>query len=73
MYEWVKPHCAIPVHGEPHHLNANANIARQQEVPRQLIGQNGDLYFIAPVPGIRRRAVQTGRLGVTKQGLETIE
>ena len=73
MYGWVKPHCAIPVHGEPHHLNANANIARQQEVPRQLIGQNGDLYFIAPVPGIRRRAVQTGRLGVTKQGLETIE
>lgn len=64
MYQWVKPYCAIPVHGEPHHLNANAKIAKQTGVTRQLLGQNGDLYFIAPVAGIRRQAVKTGRLGL---------
>jgi len=73
MYDWVQPRCAIPVHGEPHHLNANAKVAQQSGVDNQLLGQNGDMYFIAPVFGIRRKAVFTGRLGVKKGGLEKIK
>jgi len=63
MYRWVKPACAIPVHGEFRHMRANARVAKSVGVPEQIEGQNGDLFFIAPVRGIRRGAVKTGRLG----------
>ncbi|MFW5426549.1 MAG: ribonuclease J [Methylophagaceae bacterium] len=69
MYDWVRPACAIPVHGELHHLKANAKIAKSVGTPKQLLGQNGDLYFIAPNNGIRRNAVKTGRLGITNKKL----
>jgi len=64
MYDWVKPACAIPVHGELHHLQANAKIAKSVGVQQQLLGKNGDVFFIAPVKGLRRNAVKTGRLGL---------
>ena len=63
MYQWVKPACAIPVHGELQHLRANARLAKSVGIPEQLEGLNGDMFFIAPVRGIRRGAVRTGRLG----------
>jgi len=69
MYEWVEPDCAIPVHGEIQHLTANAKIARFVGVPEQLLGKNGDLFFIAPTKGIRRGAVKTGRLGIKDKKL----
>jgi ribonuclease J len=69
MYDWVKPHYAIPVHGEFHHLKANAAVAKSVGVNKSLIGQNGDLYFISPVKGIRRNAVKTGRLGLSQRKL----
>jgi len=68
MYNWVKPKCSIPVHGEVHHLKAHAGIAKSQGIPSQLIGKNGDLYLIAPVSGIRRNIVKTGRLGIGHKG-----
>ena len=40
MYQWVKPRCAIPVHGEHHHINANAAVAKTAEVSQQLLGSN---------------------------------
>lgn len=69
MYQWVKPRCAIPVHGEAHHINANAAVAKTADVPLQLLGANGDLYYISPAIGIRRRAVKTGRLGLKNNKL----
>ena len=69
MYEWVNPRCAIPVHGEVHHLNANAKLAKHVGVKQQLLGKNGDLFYISPAIGIRRRAVKTRRLGVKGQTL----
>ncbi|NQZ54738.1 MAG: ribonuclease J, partial [Piscirickettsiaceae bacterium] len=72
MYDWIKPDCAIPVHGELHHLKANAQIAKATGVSQQILGQNGDLYFISPVKGIRRHAVKTGRLGLVKRKLVKI-
>ena len=64
MYRWVEPRCAIPVHGEVHHMKANAAMARSVGVEQQLLGKNGDLYYISPALGIRRNAVKTGRLGL---------
>jgi ribonuclease J len=64
MYRWVQPEIAIPVHGEAEHMQANADIAREVGVPRQMIGSNGDLFMIAPQRGIRRAAAPVGRLGL---------
>ncbi len=63
MYQWIRPAIAIPTHGEVTHMQAHAALAADSGVARQLTGLNGDLFMIAPVPGIRRGAVETGRLG----------
>lgn len=62
MYGWIQPWIAVPVHGEARHLDAHAELARQLGVPVQLNGRNGDLYRLAPQPGIRRGAATVGRL-----------
>jgi ribonuclease J len=72
MYRWIRPQIAIPTHGEDRHLAANAAIARECDVPRQLLGSNGDLYCIAPQPGVRRGVARTGRLGLTPGGLSAV-
>lgn len=63
MYRWLAPHIAIPVHGEVAHMRANAALAKQAGINQQLVGENGDLFRIAPVPSIMRAAVDVGRLG----------
>lgn len=73
MYQWVRPAIAIPVHGEAEHMEAHADIARAQGVPRAMVGRNGDLFMIRPVPGIRRQIAQTGRLGWEKEVLVRVE
>ncbi|HEX7037580.1 MAG TPA: ribonuclease J [Pseudomonadales bacterium] len=64
MYRWVHPKIAVPVHGEDAHMRANAELARALGVPRQLTGQNGDLFMLAPLAGVRRKAAPVGRLGL---------
>ncbi len=70
MYEWVQPDVAIPVHGEAEHLQANVKIASESGIDRQLCGENGDLFMIAPTKAIRRKAFSVGRL--TLQGSKLI-
>ncbi len=72
MYNWVKPKYSVPVHGESHHLKANAAIAKANDVPYQLVGSNGDIFCLGAVKGIRRSIVQTGRLGLVKKSLVNI-
>jgi ribonuclease J len=54
-------------------METNADIAKATGVPRAMVGRNGDLYMIRPVPGIRRQVVETGRLGWHKEGLVRVE
>ncbi|NCF34461.1 MAG: MBL fold metallo-hydrolase [Proteobacteria bacterium] len=68
MYQWVDSSLAIPVHGEPKHLAANAAIAKNCGVAQQLTGLNGDLFRIRPTPGVYRQAVATGRLELLPNG-----
>ena len=70
MYEWTQPDVAIPVHGEAEHLQANVRIASEAGISRQLCGENGDLFMIAPTKAIRRNAFPVGRL--TLQGSKLI-
>ena len=62
MYDWIGPRIALPVHGEGRHLDAHAELARDLGVPVQLNGRNGDLFLLAPQPGLRRGAPPVGRI-----------
>ena len=48
MYEWVRPHYAIPVHGEARHLETHADLAVSLGSADALAPRNGDLIRIAP-------------------------
>ena len=67
MYEWIAPRAVIPVHGEPEHLTANANIAAAAGVEKQLVGRNGDLYDLVNLT-IRPNAVPVGRMTLDAYG-----
>jgi ribonuclease J len=54
------------------HIKANAKIAKSVGVPEQIEGKNGDLFYIAPVRGIRRNAIKTGRLGLVRNSLKKL-
>ncbi|SFR42584.1 ribonuclease J [Marinobacter daqiaonensis] len=73
MYQWVQPDVAIPVHGEAEHMQAHAGLARECGVPKALLGRNGDLFMVRPVPGMRRQVVATGRLGWEKGELVRVD
>ena len=73
LYHWVQPKVAIPVHGEPQHLKANASLAKEAGVPHQLVGLNGDLYTLTPNISVKRGAVLAGRLGLGKNSLVTVK
>ncbi len=66
MYQWIQPEIAIPVHGEPEHLDANAQVAKQSYVPAQLVGRNGDMYQLSPSVRVYRQAVKAGRLALER-------
>ena len=68
MYRWLKAPVAVPVHGETRHMAANADIARAAGVRLPLTGANGDLFYLAPEPGIRRNAAAVGRLELAIDG-----
>ncbi|MBW0148441.1 ribonuclease J [Marinobacter arenosus] len=73
MYQWVQPKIAIPVHGEAKHMDTHAEIAKGCGVNRALVGRNGDLFMIRPVPGMRRQIAETGRLGWDRQTLVRVD
>lgn len=68
MYAALKPRVAVPVHGEAAHMRANAEIARRAGAAMALTGANGDLFHLAPEPGVRRRAAAVGRLEQDENG-----
>ncbi len=73
MYEWVKPQMLIPVHGEAHHMEANAELAKQAGIAKQMHGENGDLFIIAPNKAIRRGVLPVGRLSLQGRKLVPVD
>jgi ribonuclease J len=62
MYQWARPHIAVPTHGERRHLQAHVALARDLQVPEQVAPRNGDMVLLAPgKPGIIDE-VKAGRL-----------
>ena len=48
MYKWVKPQCVIPVHGEHRHMVEHVSFAKEMQVPKTLLIENGDIVKILP-------------------------
>ena len=48
MYNWVKPKCVIPVHGEHRHMIEHVNFAKEMQVPFPVQVENGDIVKLAP-------------------------
>ena len=63
MYNWIKPKCVIPVHGEQRHLIEHINFAKEMQVPNPVLVENGDIVKIFPgdKPEVYDKA-PTGRL-----------
>ena len=63
MYNWVKPKCIIPVHGEHRHMIEHVNFAKEMQVPYPIQVENGDIVKLSPgkTPEIYDKA-PSGRL-----------
>ena len=48
MYNWVKPQCVIPVHGEHRHMAEHVLFAKEMQVPKTLLIENGDIIKLLP-------------------------
>ena len=48
MYQWVKPKCVIPVHGEHRHMIEHINFAKEMQVPNPVQVENGDIVRLYP-------------------------
>ena len=63
MYKWVKPRCIIPVHGEHRHMKEHVAFAKEMQVPKTLLIENGDIIKL--LPGDKPKIIDkapTGRL-----------
>jgi ribonuclease J len=69
----VRPKIAVPVHGEPQHLRAHAELARMCQVPQALVPENGDLIRLAPGNPEIVDHVTAGRLAVEGERLLPID
>ncbi len=48
MYQWVKPKCVIPVHGEHRHMIEHINFAKEMQVLYPVQVENGDIVRLYP-------------------------
>ena len=48
MYEWVKPKCTIPVHGEHRHMIEHIKFANEMKVANPVQVENGDIVKLYP-------------------------
>ena len=48
MYNWVKPKCLIPVHGEHRHMIEHINFAKEMQVQFPVQVENGDIVKLHP-------------------------
>jgi ribonuclease J len=48
MYKWVKPKSIIPVHGEHRHMQEHVSFAKEMQIPKTLLIENGDIVKLLP-------------------------
>ncbi len=50
LYAWTRPKILVPMHGEPTHLKAHAELAREAGIPEVQVAYNGEMVRLAPGP-----------------------
>ena len=79
LYGWLKPRIAIPVHGEPMHLAAHADLARDLGVETVVEVEDGIMTRLAPDPVAQideiepRRLYKDGRLIADLEGIGVVD
>lgn len=48
MYAWIRPQILIPVHGEGHHMRAQAELAQACGIPHTFVPSNGSMIALDP-------------------------
>ncbi len=62
MYAAIRPRIAIPMHGEPRHLEAHRKLARSAGIQEVLSIRNGNMVRLAPGPAQTIDQAPVGRL-----------
>ena len=62
MYQWIRPEISVPVHGEARHLAEHAALARELQVPQQVVIRNGLMVRLAPGPAEIIDEAPSGRI-----------
>ncbi len=64
MYQYARPHIAVPVHGELRHLVAHAELARQCQVKEAIVAENGAMVRLGPGDAGIVEQVEAGRVAL---------
>ncbi len=70
MYQWARPHIAVPTHGERRHLLEHCALAKDLQVPETIAPRNGEMVRLAPGKPEVIDEVPSGRLFVDGNVLE---
>lgn len=62
MYQLVRPEVSIPVHGELRHLREHAKLAKECQVDKAIVAENGSVIQIGPGEARIIDHVHSGRL-----------
>ncbi|MGE3770758.1 MAG: ribonuclease J [Bdellovibrionales bacterium] len=73
LYQMTRPQIVIPVHGEPPHQRAHADLAIQCQVRQTLIPTNGDIVKISRDKAEKVGTVPFGKLGVAGKKLISVK
>ena len=64
MYNWVKPKCIIPVHGEHRHMKEQVAFAKEMQIQSTVLVENGDIVKLSPGKPLVYDKAPSGRLCV---------
>lgn len=64
MYSWIRPKIVVPVHGEDHHIQEQAQLALANNVPFVITPHNGDLIALTEKGAELIDQVPYGRLAL---------
>lgn len=64
MYQWVRPQILIPVHGEDRHMQAQAQLGRECQIPEAVVPYNGSVIRLKKGEADIIEDVPAGRLAV---------
>lgn len=62
MYEWLRPACVVPAHGEAVHLAEHGRFARSVGIPHAVVAKNGAVVRLAPGEPAIIDHIKVGRL-----------